>query len=144
MAGTAALEFGVLQAHSAMTAEAGAHAFSAVEGHEAAVLLIASALHGMTAGVAAARRVGRLFFRRTVVTDDAAGLVMTGITGDVAVGAVIEGDRHAGRNFAAKHDGIFRILEIGLEVLSFRRRTPGEGEKKGKNKKRFHAHSPGR
>ena len=144
MAGAAALEFGMFQAHPAMASEAGAHAFSAVEGHEAAFGLAASALYGMTALVGAARRVGRLFFRRAVVADGAAGLVMAGVAGNIAVGGMVEGDRHAGGIFTAKHDGIFGILEIGLEILSLRRCTPGEGEEKGKNKKRFHAQSPGR
>ena len=78
MAGAAALEFGMFQAHPAMASEAGAHAFSAVEGHEAAFGLAASALYGMTALVGAARRVGRLFFRRAVVADGAAGLYRHG------------------------------------------------------------------
>lgn len=144
MAGTAALEFGMFQAHSAMATEAGAHVFSAVEGHEAAFGLAASALYGMASLIGAARGVGGLFLRGAVVADGAAGLVMAGIAGNVAVGSMVEGYRHAGRNLTAKHDGILGILEIGLEVLSFRRCTPGEGDEKGNNKKRFHAQSPGR
>lgn len=144
MAGTAALEFRMFQAHPAMAAKAGTHGFPAVEGHEAAFSLVASALNGMAALGGTARRIWRLFLRGAVVADGTAGLVMAGIAGNVAVRGVVESDRHAWRNLAAEHDGVLRILEIGLEVLGLCRGTPGEGDEKGKDKKRFHAQSPGR
>lgn len=134
----------MLQAQSAMAAEAGTRRFPIMEGHEAAFRFAASPLYGMTSFSGAARRVGGLFLRGAVVAYSTAGFVMAGITGDVAVGSMVEGYRHAGGVLAAKYDGVFRILEIGLEVLGLCRGTPGEGDKKGKDKKRFHAQSPGR
>ena len=144
MAGTAALEFGMLSAQRAMATEAGTHGVAAVEGHEAAFRFAASALNVVASGIGAAGSIGRFFFRGAVVADGAARLVMAGITGYVGMGSVVEGYRHAGRFFTTENDGIGRKLDLFPEVLCLGRSTPGQGEKNGKDKKRFHALSPGR
>ena len=139
--GTAAFEFGILFTQTLVAAETGAYGIPVVEGHEAAVLLIASALNGM-APFGAAGRIGRFFQRGAVVTDGAPRLVMAGVAGDILVGAVVEGHRETGRITAAEHDGVFRILDAPLEVLCIRGDTPGQGDEEGKDEKRSHAQSP--
>ena len=131
-------------AQAAVAAKAGPHGFPTVKRHKAAVRFVASTLHGVAAGVAAARSVRRLFCGRAVVTDGATRFVMASIAGNIAVRCVIEGNRHARRIFSPQDDGVLRIFEIGFEILCFRWRTPGEREEKCEDKERFHAQSPGR
>ena len=142
MAGTAALEFGVFRLQAVVAAEAGTQGIPVVEGHEAALVVVASALDDMAALIGAARGIGGLFQRGAVVADGAARLVMAGVAGDVAVGAVVERHREAGAFFTAQHDGIFGVLDSSLEVLSTRRGAPGQGDEECEYEKRSHAQSP--
>ena len=131
-------------AHALMASEAGTHGFTAVEGHEAAFLFAASALKGMAAFLCAAGGIGRFFFRGAIVADGAAGLVVAGIAGNLFVRGMVESNRHAGRYFPAEGDGGFRIVQPFFGAVGLSRPAPCEGEKKGKDKKRFHSQSPGK